>query len=108
MSITDISTEEDFRKTKKMYKAILCLVFVIALSSTSNGRVIGKISSGKASDFGGQINKAGDFDSDAIRSALQSAIFEKLKKEDAFANSDKVDFFGNLGRKKRSPGFANM
>ena len=69
-----------------------------------------------------QINKAGDFDSDTLRSALQSAMEEKLKKD--FANTDTVgnvgqrvknvakdvggDFFKNLGRtKKRSPGVAS-
>ena len=60
-----------------MSRAIICLVFVIVLSSTSDGRLIDKRSSG---DFGDQINKAGDFDSDAIRSAIQSSMEEKLKK----------------------------
>ena len=41
-SITDISTEEDFRKTKTMSKAILYLVFVAVLASIGHGRVIEK------------------------------------------------------------------
>ena len=87
-----------------MSRAIICLVFVIVLSSTSDGRFIDKRSSGGASDFGDQINKAGDFDSDAIQSAIQSAMEEKLK--DAFskdAGSAIGDFFGGLGRKKEIP-----
>ena len=116
-----------------MSRAIICLVFVIVLSSTSDGRLIDKRSSGGSSDFGDQIIKAGDFDSDAIQSAIQLAMEEKLKK--VFANSDTVrnvrstkikdtfskdafskdafvdaesaigDFFGNLRKKKRSPGY---
>ena len=71
-----------------MSRAIICLVFVIVLSSTSDGRLIDKRSSGGSSDFGDQIIKAGDFDSDAIQSAIQLAMEEKLKK--VFANSDTV------------------
>ena len=37
----------------------------------SDGRLIDKRSSGGSSDFEDQINKAGDFDSDAIQSAIQ-------------------------------------
>ena len=69
-----------------MSRAIICLVFVIVLSSTSDGRLIDKRSSGGSSDFGDQIIKAGDFDSDAIQSAIQLAMEKKLKKD--FANSD--------------------
>ena len=88
-----------------MSRAIICLVFVIVLSSTSDGRFIDKRSFGGASEFGDQINKAGDFDSDAIQSAIESALEEKLK--DAFskdAGSAIGDFFGGLGRKKRNSG----
>ena len=46
-----------------------------------------------------QINKAGDFDSDALRSALQSAMEEKLKKD--FANTDTV---GNVEKKIKNVG----
>ena len=45
----------------------------------------------------GQINKAGDLDSNAIRMAVQSAMEEKLKKD--FANSDTV---GNVGKKVKN------
>ena len=38
-----------------------------------------KRSPGYNPNLGGQIKKAGDFDSDAIRSALQLAMDEKLK-----------------------------
>ena len=41
-SITDISTEEDFRKTKTMSRSIFCLVFVAVLASIGYGRVIEK------------------------------------------------------------------
>ena len=72
-----------------MSKAIICLVFIITLSSIGYGRVIEKRS--PRSPFGpigfrGQVEKAGDFDSDAIQMALQSAMEEKLKGK--FANSD--------------------
>jgi hypothetical protein len=40
-----------------------------------------KRSSGYNPDCRGQINKARDFDSDAIRLALQSAMEEKFKKD---------------------------
>ena len=82
-----------------MSRAILCLVFVAILASIGHGRVIEKRSPGAdpgvGADIGGHIDNAidvvGDFGSDAIDGLND-------------AGSTIRDFFGGLGRKKRSPG----
>ena len=84
-----------------MSRAILCLVFVAVLASIGHGRVIEKRSPGPGigSDIGGHIDNAidvvGDFGSDAIDGLND-------------AGSAISDFFGGLGRKKRSPGVADF
>jgi len=99
-SITDISTEEDFRKTKTMSRAILCLVFVAILASIGQGRVIEKRSPGGASDLGAQIDKA--FDLKAIGGHVDTAIdavgdlgSDAIDEIKDFANSDGVRRVGN-------------
>merc|ERR1712008_545605 len=122
-SITNISTEEDFRKTKTMSRAIRCLVFVAILASIGQGRVIEKRSPGVASDVGKQIDRAiyaaGDFSSDAIDEITDFVDSNEVRRAgnkvvdvandvgDAFddARSAITDFFG---RKKRSPGVADF
>ena len=102
-----------------MSRAILFLVFVAIVASIGQGRVIEKRSPGGASDFADQIDEAvdlkaigghidtaidavGDFGSDAIDWTKGAAN----DVEDAFddAGSAIGDFFGGLGRKKRSSG----
>ena len=83
-SITDISTEEDFRKTETMSRAILCLVFVAVLASIGHGRVIEKRSpSFYDNTYVDAIDAVGDFGSDAIDEIND------------FANSDEVRRVGN-------------
>ena len=110
-----------------MYRKILCLVFVAILASISQGRVIEKRSPGVASDVGKHIDTAigavGDFGSDAIDEITDFANSDGVRRvrnkvvdvandvgesiEDAFddAGSALGDFFGGLGRKKRSSGY---
>ena len=125
-----ISTDEDFRKTKTMSRAILCLAFVAVLASISHARVIEKRSPGVADfadqideaidlrDIGGHIDNAidavGDFGSDSIDEIKDFANSDGVRRvgnkvvdvannvADVFvdAGSAITDFFG---RKKRSP-----
>ena len=114
-SITDFSTEEDFRKTKTMSRAILCLVFVAILASIGQGRVIEKRSPGVASDVSKHIDTAidavGDFGSDAIDEISDFANSHEVRRAGnkvVDVANDVKDAFGDLfGRKKRSPGVAS-
>merc|ERR1712008_48227 len=114
-SITNISTEEDFRKTKTMSRAIRCLVFVAILASIGQGRVIEKRSPGVASDVGKQIDRAiyaaGDFSSDAIDEITDFVDSNEVRRAGnkvVDVANDVGDAIGDLfGRKKRSPGVAS-
>ena len=91
-----------------MSRAIFCLVFVAIVASIGQGRVIEKRSPGGASDLAAKIDKAVDLK--AIGGHIDKAI-DKIEDfgSDAIdwtkgAANTVGDFFGGLGRKKRSPG----
>merc|ERR1711894_703612 len=96
------------RKIEAMSRAIFCLVFVAIVASIDQGRVIEKRSPGGASDLAAKIDKAVDLK--AIGGHIDKAI-DKIEDlgSDAIdwtkgAANTVGDFFGGLGRKKRSPG----
>merc|ERR1712179_749987 len=96
------------RKIEAMSRAIFCLVFVAIVASIGQGRVIEKRSPGGASDLAAKIDKAVDLK--AIGGHIDKAI-DKIEDfgSDAIdwtkgAANTVGDFFGSLGRKKRSPG----
>merc|ERR1712110_96966 len=96
------------RKIEAMSRAIFCLVFVAIVASIGQGRVIEKRSPGGASDLAAKIDKAVDLK--AIGDHIDKAI-DKIEDfgSDAIdwtkgAANTVGDFFGGLGRKKRSPG----
>ena len=118
-----------------MSRAILCLAFVAVLAPIGHARVIEKRSPGVADfadqidevidlrDIGGHVDNAidavGDFGSEAIDEIKDFASSDGVRRVgnkvvdvandvgDAFddAGSAIGDFFGGLGRKKRSPSF---
>merc|ERR1712140_70337 len=96
------------RKIEAMSRAIFCLVFVAIVASIGQGRVIEKRSPGGASDLAAKIDKAVDL------KAIGGHIDKAIDKVEDFG-SDAIDwtkgaantvgdFFGGLGREKRSPG----
>merc|ERR1711894_181115 len=100
------------RKIEAMSRAIFCLVFVAIVASIGQRRVIEKRSPGVGADLAAKIDKAVDLK--AIGGHIDKAI-DKIEDfgSDAIdwtkgAANTVGDFFGGLGRKKRSPGVADL
>ena len=91
-----------------MSRAIFCLVFVAIVASIGQGRVIEKRSPGSASDLAAKIDKAVDLKAigghiDKAIDAVEDFGSDAIDWTKGAANTV-GDFFGGLGRKKRSPG----